>query len=63
MIAIDDRLASHAGGRAEELSLCGYDAVHLATSLALGPDTTVVTWHLDLNRAAHVSGLAVAPAP
>jgi len=63
VIAIDDRLARHAGELAEKLSLRGYDAVHLASSLALGPDTTVITWDLEFNRAAHVSGLAVAPAP
>lgn len=63
VVAVDDPLARHAGELAEELDLHGYDAVHLASSLALGPDTTVITWDLDLNRAAHRSGLAVAPAP
>jgi predicted nucleic acid-binding protein len=63
VVAIDDPLARHAGELAEGLGLRGYDAVHLASSLALGPDTMVITWDLDLNRAAHDSGLAVAPAP
>ncbi len=63
VVGIDDRLARHAGQVAEELGLRGYDAVHLASSLALGPDTTVITWDVDLNRAANDSGLAVAPAP
>ena len=63
VVTIDDRLARHAGELDEELSLRGYDAVHLASSLALGPDTAVITWDLDFKRAAHVCGLAVAPAP
>jgi len=41
----------------------GYDAVHLATALALGDDTLLVTWDADLGRAALGSGCAVAPAP
>jgi len=61
VIAIDDRLARHAGQLADELRLRGYDAVHLASSLALGPETTVIAWDLDLSRAAGDSGLAVAP--
>jgi len=28
---------------AEALGMRGYDAVHLASSFALGPDTTVIT--------------------
>ena len=63
ILAIDDRLAKHAGELAGGMGLRGYDAVHLASSLALGPDTTVITWDLELNRAADDCGLAVAPAP
>lgn len=63
VIAIDDLLARHAGRIADELGLRGYDAVHLASSLALGRDTTVITWDLELARAADELGLAVAPAP
>jgi len=63
VVAIDDRLARHAGQVAEDLGLRGYDAVHLASSLALGADTTVITRDLELSRAADHSGLAVAPAP
>jgi predicted nucleic acid-binding protein len=43
--------------------LRGYDAVHLASALALGADTTVVTWDKDLGRAALRSGCGLAPAP
>jgi predicted nucleic acid-binding protein len=39
-----------------------YDAVHLASALALGADTTLVSWDEDLRRAASQSGSPVAPA-
>lgn len=63
VLAVGDRLARHAGELAAELGLRGYDSVHLASALALGTETTVISWDLDLNWAAHGSGLAVAPAP
>lgn len=62
MVGIDSPLARHAGELAEALELRGYDAVHLASALALGADTTLVTWDQDLKRAAAESGCAVAPA-
>jgi len=42
--------------------LRGYDAVHLASALALGTYTTLVTWDEDLKRAAAHCGCAVARA-
>jgi len=39
-----------------------YDAVHLASALALGADTTLVTWDRELRRATTQSGCAIAPA-
>jgi predicted nucleic acid-binding protein len=62
LVGIDGSLARQAGELAEELELRGYDAVHLASALALGTDTTVVTWDEELKRAAAQSGCAVAPA-
>ena len=62
LIGIDGQLARHAGRLAEEFALRGYDAVHLASALAFGADTTVVTWDQDLGRAAVRVGCAVAPA-
>lgn len=62
LVGIDLPLARQAGELAEELGLRGYDAVHLASALALGTDTTLVTWDEDLRRAAGRSGCAVAPA-
>ncbi len=63
LVGIDEPLARHAGELAEELGLRGYDAVHLASALALGADTTLLTWDKDLSQAATRSGCAVAPAP
>jgi uncharacterized protein len=61
MVGIDEDLARRAGELADELGLRGYDAVHLASALALGPATTFISWELDLSAAAHGSGLAIAP--
>ena len=55
------QLARQAGELAEEFDLRGSDAVHLASALSLGSDTTLVTWDEDLKRAAAASGCAVAP--
>lgn len=61
VVGIDEDLARRAGELADGLGLRGYDAVHLASALALGPATTLITWDVDLSGAAHESGLAVAP--
>jgi predicted nucleic acid-binding protein len=62
LIGVDDRLVRHAGELAEECGLRGYDAVHLASALALGEDATLVTWDESLKRAASACGCLVAPA-
>jgi len=62
LVGVDGQLARQAGELADELGLRGYDAVHLASALALATDTTIVTWDEDLKRAAAQSRLAVAPA-
>ena len=61
-VGIDEKLARHAGELADELVLRGYDAVHLASALALGSDTTIVSWDSDLRRAAARCGCLIAPA-
>lgn len=63
LMGIDQALARQAGDLADELKLRGYDAVHLASALALGTATTVVTWDKNLARAAIASGCGVAPSP
>ncbi len=62
-LGIDMALARRAGELAEELGLRGYDAVHLASALAFGASTALVTWDADLARAASRIGCAVAPPP
>ena len=61
-MGVDIALAREAASLAEELALRGYDAVHLATALALGAPTSMVTWDADLADAALACGCAVAPA-
>ena len=62
-IGIDETLAREAGHLAEQHSLRGYDAVHLATALSVEDQTlVVVTWDRYLARAALRCGRSVAPA-
>jgi len=62
LIGVDWALAHHAGELAEIRGLRGYDAVHLATALAVdSADLVVVTWDRDLAKAAIESGIAVTP--
>ena len=63
IVGVDEALAQRAGELADERALRGYDAVHLASALALGPgDTILATWDRELSNAAVDTGLAVAPA-
>ena len=62
IVGVDGALARRAGDLADERALRGYDAVHLASALALGSgETILVTWDDDLSAAATAEGLAVAP--
>lgn len=62
VIGVDEALAQRAGELADERALRGYDAVQLASALALGSgETILVTWDYDLSNAATAEGLAVAP--
>jgi uncharacterized protein len=63
LVGVDEALARRAGELADERALRGYDAVHLASALALGAgETLLVTSDRDLSNAAVGAGLAVAPA-
>jgi uncharacterized protein len=62
LVGLDGPLTREAGELAEELGLRGYDAVHLASALALATDTTFVTWDEKLRRAAASSGCSLAQA-
>jgi predicted nucleic acid-binding protein len=63
VVGIDHSLARRAGDLAAEHQLRGCDAVHLASALRLGDQTTLITWDHRLRRAAMTAGLAVASAP
>lgn len=59
-IGVDEQLTRSAGALAEEFALRGYDAVHLASALALaGQDVALVSWDQDLCRAGLAAGLPV----
>jgi uncharacterized protein len=62
LVGIDGQLARDAGELAEKLRLRGYDAVHLASALALDAEATFVSFDEDLRRAAARSGCSVARA-
>jgi len=62
IVGVDEALARRAGELADERALRGYDAVHLASALALGAgEAILVTWDRVLSNAAVGTGLAVAP--
>ena len=63
VVELDEQLAFSAGKLAEVYALRGFDAVHLATALALRDESLVVaTWDADLRSACADAGLRVAPA-
>jgi predicted nucleic acid-binding protein len=63
IVAIDEPLARHAGDLATQHALRGYDAVHLASALALeGDDILLATWDNALNAAARATGELIANA-
>lgn len=61
LVGIDQPLARRAGELAEGHSLRGYDAVHLASALALGEDAVLVTWDQRPQTAARRAGCPIAP--
>ena len=61
VVEVTPEIARSAGDLAEEHGLRGYDAIHLASSLTLDPeDTVLVTWDRELALAAYASGLDLA---
>jgi uncharacterized protein len=63
VIGIDGALAQFAGELAELHGLRGYDAVHLASAIAVeDPTLVMVTWDRDLADATVACGYAVVPA-
>lgn len=62
IVELDARIAAVAGDLAERHALRGYDAVHLASALAIDdPELVVATWDGDLARAAVAAGRRAAP--
>lgn len=62
VVGVDEDAARRAGDLAESHGLRGYDAVHLASALALDDDQIVIaTWDVDLWKAARREHLAVTP--
>jgi predicted nucleic acid-binding protein len=62
VVELHRSLAQTAGALAERFELSGYDAVHLASALAIDAGRTVMlTWDRSLARAAGASGLDVIP--
>jgi uncharacterized protein len=63
LIELDGPLTTLAGDLAERHALRGYDAVHLASALAVGdPELVLVSWDRELAAAAASAGLNTSPA-
>ncbi len=60
-VTIDRDITREAGKLSEIHDLRALDALHLASALLLGNSTVLVTWDVELARAARAAGLAVAP--
>ena len=61
LIEVTHRIVRSAEDLAEEHGLRGYDAVHLASALAIGTDGVVLaTWDRELAKAARTAGFALA---
>ena len=60
LVAVDDALARVAGDLAEQHGLRGYDAVHLASALAINADDVLLaTWDRHLSEAAVATGTLI----
>ncbi len=60
-VVVDETIASAAGPLAVRHGLRGMDAIHLASALLVADARpVVVTWDVELRRAASAEGLAVA---
>jgi uncharacterized protein len=61
LVELTQEVARLAGDLAEEHALRGFDAVHLASALALHPaDVVLVTWDRELARAGRAAGFNLA---
>lgn len=62
ILDVSEAIVRSAGDLAEEHALRGFDALHLASALALGAEVILVTWDRDLARAGRVLGFDLAGA-
>jgi len=60
-VAVSEGLVQRAGYLAERRARRGFDSIHLASALALGPDVLMVSWDSELLRAAQAEGIPIAP--
>ncbi|GAC1333740.1 MAG: type II toxin-antitoxin system VapC family toxin [Candidatus Dormibacteria bacterium] len=58
-VAVTEDRLRHAGALCDTRALRGFDALHLASALALGDDTTFLTWDQRLGDAARREGMTV----
>jgi predicted nucleic acid-binding protein len=62
LIEATDEVVRSAGDLAEDHALRGFDAIHLASALALGAEVILVTWDRDLAKAGRALGFDLAGA-
>jgi predicted nucleic acid-binding protein len=62
LIEATDEVVRSAGDLAEDHALPGFDAIHLASALALGAEVILVTWDRDLAKAGRALGFDLAGA-
>jgi uncharacterized protein len=62
LVEVTPRVENEAGDLAEQHALSGFDAVHLASALAIATMPVIVaTWDARLHEAVHAEGLATLP--
>jgi predicted nucleic acid-binding protein len=60
ILDVSEAIVRSAGDLAEEHALRGFDALHLASALALGAEVILVTWDRDLAKAGRALGFDLA---
>ena len=58
-LAVSEDIVHRAGELAEREALRGFDAIHLASALALSPDAALACWDQQLSQAALAEGLSL----
>ncbi|CAN5569615.1 type II toxin-antitoxin system VapC family toxin [soil metagenome] len=61
-IEVTASICARAGDLADQHALRGYDAVHLASAMAAGPELMLASWDRDLRSAAETEGMGLIPA-